>query len=110
MTINLGGKHFTKPVLLSSWQAPSLAGLYVILTFDGNIRPLPYRPIYFGETDNLGTRRIGRSHDRFSCWSLQAGGEADLYISIFIVPLSNAEQRRAIEQQLIAVYRTPCND
>ncbi len=110
MSINFGGNQFTGPVPLSTWQPPALAGLYVILTFDGDVRPLPYRPLYFGETDNFATRRIGRSHEKFISWSLQAGGEANLYISIFIMPSSSAVQRRAIEQQLIAVYRPPCND
>jgi hypothetical protein len=110
MSINFGGYQFTYPVRLSTWQAPWLSGLYAILRFDLSARPLPYKPIYFGETDNFATRGIGKSHDKYDCWALEAGAEADLYISIFAMPSSHAIQRRAIEQQLIATYQTPCND
>jgi hypothetical protein len=110
MTISFGGHQFTEPMSLSTWQAPWLSGIYAILRFDLSASPSPYTALYFGETDNFATRGIGKSHDKYDCWALEAGAEADLYISIFAMPSSHAIQRRAIEQQLIAIYRTPCND
>jgi len=109
MGINFSGYFFTDPVPISIWQAPESSGLYVISVSDLSSQPLPYRPLYFGETENFATRGIGRSHEKYCCWIREASMEANLYISLFFMPSSRAARRRAIEQQLIQAYRPSCN-
>jgi len=87
---------------------PALAGVYVILAPDANWRPLPYRPIYFGETGDLSTR-VNAAHEHFENWKQEA---AQLYVSYMFTVLDSPAQRRQIEEALIACYapQTPlCN-
>jgi len=109
MGINFGGVLFSEPVLISTWSPLYRAGLYAILVFDITISPKPYRVIYFGESSNLSERGFLTSHHKYSCWVREAGSSGNLYISVYLMPNSTADQRRAIEQKLIAMYKPICN-
>jgi hypothetical protein len=110
MSIIFGGHFFTDPEPLSTWYAPESMGLYAILARDASSQPAPYKPLYFGETENFAARGIGGAHEKYLSWLIQAGGRSILYVSISIMPMSTAIQRRAAEQALITAYRPPCNE
>jgi hypothetical protein len=110
MSIIFGGHFFTDPEPLSTWKAPESSGLYTILARDVTYQPAPYRPLYFGETDNFAARRIGSSHEKHPSWLILAGKDSVLYVSISIMPFSTPLQRWVAEQGLIVTYRPPCNE
>jgi hypothetical protein len=86
----------------------STAGLYAIMVYDAGWSPLPYRPLYFGESDNIRTRAT-RTHENYASWKRE-GGTATLYRAFHSMPGSNRTQRQAVESALIAHYNTPCNE
>jgi hypothetical protein len=55
----------------------SAPGLYVVMVFDASWSPLPYRPLYFGESENMRSRAT-RAHEKYASWKRE-GGTATLY-------------------------------
>ena len=53
MSIYFADSLFTEPERLTSWKPPYMAGIYVILIDDPSSTPVPFRPIYFGETGDM---------------------------------------------------------
>ena len=60
-----------------------------------------YRPLYIGETSELGDRISG--HEKWDCVNDNGVN------SICVYAVSNATSRRRIEGDLISNYSTPCN-
>ncbi|HYR43806.1 MAG TPA: hypothetical protein VER98_12325, partial [Terriglobia bacterium] len=52
-----------------SWQIPqpAWAGLYAILVADNSWKPRFFRPLYFGESENLAERPT-TSHEHYRDW------------------------------------------
>jgi hypothetical protein len=69
---------------------------------------LPYRPLYFGESDSIWGRATP-SHEKHASWSREAGTTA-LYLAFHHMTGSTRAQRQAVESSLIARYSTPCNE
>jgi hypothetical protein len=108
MSINFSGYVFSEPSLLSAWDPPFKAGVYVILKYDSSCKPKPYLPLYFGESSNMSERGFTSHHAR-SCWIRNAGAVNKLYIATHLMPSSTEQGRRAVEAKLIAAYRPVCN-
>ena len=79
----------------------------MILAYDAACRPLPYRPIAFGESDMIWTRAT-RSHEDYTRWRRESGAIV-LYCGFHHMPGSTYIQRQAVERALIARYDPPCN-
>ncbi len=83
-------------------------GLYVVLVYDARWQPLPYRPLYFGESDQIWSRATP-SHEKYDSWKRE-GGTATLYMAFHNMSGSTRLQRQARESALIAHYNPPCNE
>ena len=109
--INFGGYGFTEPMPLplkeTGWA--SQPGLYAILVPDPTCRPRPYRPVYFGESDNIN-HRATPTHESHSSWRLKAGSFTPLYRALCPLWGLTKTQRQQAESLLIATYNPPGND
>ncbi len=105
--IRWGDRLFTEPAVLAySLPAPTVAGLYMVMTFDPAWTPLPYRPIYAGKTSDFSDR-VGYGHEKYSEWLRSAGYGSTLYISFHAI--ASDYERSWAEQQLFDQYHPPCN-
>jgi hypothetical protein len=109
--ISFGDLLFSEPELVPSLCPPSdylfeKPGIYAIMALTLEWRPRSYRPIYFGESQNV-RRRATTSHENNEKWQREAG--SILYRAFYEMPGSTQMQRQAVESMLIARYSTPCN-
>jgi hypothetical protein len=93
-----------------SWEIPqpAWAGLYVILVADNSWNPRFFRPLYFGETEDLA-KRPTTSHEHYRDWSTAAGGAGNLHVAYCWMIGSTKDERTAIESGLIKHYQPECN-
>jgi hypothetical protein len=107
--IYFGNYQFSDPECLLNWTTSEKSGIYAILVKDSTSRSNPYKAIYFGESEDMSERGFFKSHYRYERWILEAGNEADLYISVFPMQNSTSELRQGIEAFLIKYYQPSCN-
>ena len=110
MSIKFSSYAFNEPMPVTLWTPPYRAGLYAILVPDITVSPRPFRVIYFGESGNLSERSFFKAHHKYFSQLQQAGVESNLYVAVYLMPVSTQEQRRTVESQLIADYRPICNN
>jgi len=105
-----GGWSFSYPEHLLASNPPQLAGLYAIQVINPTWKPLPYQPIYFGESDDLASVGLGADHPAFDRWCVHPGVRdgGHLYVSYLWLPRGE-EFREHVERTLIARYRPICN-
>lgn len=108
--IRFGDHFFSHPELLD--DAGFLAvldspGLYVVMAYDAVWRPLPYRPLYFGESDRIWGRATD-AHENYTSWRREAG-TATLYRAFHHMAGSTQRQRQMVESALILAYNPVCN-
>jgi hypothetical protein len=106
--IRFNNQTFTEPVPFPPALPPVSSGIYAILVPDADCTPRPYRVIYFGESGNFH-ERVTESHERYDDWIKEAGGIENTYVAFCPTPLLKEEQRRWVENDLIARYRPACN-
>ncbi len=106
--IRFSNRTFTEPVPFALAVPPVSSGIYAILVPDALCRPRPFRSIYFGESGNF-LARVTEKHERYEDWTREAGGVANTYVAFCPTPLLKQEQRRWVENDLVARYRPVCN-
>lgn len=108
-SIRFGDLKFSGPFLLGLQQWPAylrpFGGLYAVTVPDDTWKPLPHRPIYFGETEDL-PERVCLTHEKLPEWVRAACGQA-LHFSFYVV--IGEQQRKAAEKHLIEHYKPECN-
>jgi len=109
MNIIFDEHEFSKPTRIAKWEPPKAAGLYVILKPDLSSSPIPLKPIYFGQTRNFAERGFLKSHENYKYWVKEAGSEDGIFIAIYIMLGSTEKERKTMEAELIAKYRSACN-
>jgi len=80
----------------------------VILVADNSWTPRSYRPLYFGETENLAERPT-TSHERYEDWCTAAGDAGNVRVAYCWMIGSLKDERTAIESDLIKFYKPECN-
>ena len=106
--VTYGTLQFTDPVPLAPEVLPSVAGVFAIVVANYAYRPVPWEPIYFGQSPNLrGT--VGTHHPSYGRWRWHPRGRSGLYVSWVPMPSSTEDWRRYNEQQLVKQYNTVCN-
>ncbi len=106
--IRFSNRTFTEPAPFALAIPPVSSGIYVILAADPTCKPRPFRAIYFGESGNF-LDGVTEKHERYEDWTLEAGGVANTYVAFCPTPLLKQEQRRWVENDLIARYCPVCN-
>lgn len=104
-----GNHSFSNPTSFSALFAPPSSGLYVLMAPDFNWGPKPYRPLYFGQAENL-FKRVSQSHEKYASWVREAGSAANLYVGFHYMQGSTEHDRRSREAELIRHYNPPCNE
>ena len=111
ISIEWGGITFDGPDPITQWDPPYRAAVYAIMMRpDPENKPTTYRILYFGESSNLSERGFYRFHHKYECWLNEAGSESNLFIGIYLMPNSIAEERKRVEQRLVSEYNPKCND
>ncbi|MFP3983106.1 MAG: hypothetical protein ACLFV2_05385 [Desulfurivibrionaceae bacterium] len=110
MSIYFGEHFFSEPERLTSWKPPYIAGIYAILVDDPTVTPVPFRPIYFGETNNMAEPGLIQNHPLHDCWYNQTGSVYRLFITVYEMPDSTPFERQQVEAGLIRQYRPICNE
>jgi hypothetical protein len=105
---SMGKQCFSEPMVFPSY-IPLLSGtgIYAILVPDAVWNPKPYRPIYFGETEDF-SQRVSIAHERYGDWRREAGS-AQLYVAQLWMFGSSKQGRTSIERGLIDAYKPTCN-
>jgi hypothetical protein len=103
-----GGYSFSYPELLLASKPPRLSVVNAIQVLNLAWKPLPYEPIYFGESEELERDSLV-FHPAFERWRahLAVLEGSHLYVSYLWLP--RGAERESIERALIARYRPPCN-
>jgi len=101
--------RFSGPVPLSTWSPPATDGVYAICVPDQGWNPLPVRPIYFGQSEDLKGRGFPRQHHAYRRWMFQVPSEAELLAAWLAMLGSPKQGRMALEEYLIRIYDPPCN-
>jgi len=109
MNIIFDEHEFSSPIRIAEWEPPKKPGLYVILKPDLSSSPIPLKPIYFGQTKNFAARCFLKSHKNYKYWVKETGSEDGIFIAIYIMLGSIEEERKTMEDELIAKYRPVCN-
>lgn len=91
--------------LLASTFIPSFGGLYVIMVHDPTWSPLPYRPIYIGQAEEL-SERVCPSHEKYPSWIRAASGA---YLYVAFCHIEDKGVRSDLERRLITHYSPSCN-
>jgi hypothetical protein len=106
--IRFGSRRFSEPIPFMSALAIPAPGIYVILILP-NIwaSPRQYRPLYIGESSNVG-QRVTDQHEKFGSWIREAAG-SKLYVAYHLTGLMTDQLRKDAECELIAEYNPPCN-
>jgi len=110
MTIKLGKNkefEFSGPEQLIYWKPQYKAGIYAI--FKKSDEAGKYNVLYIGESENLSDRGFSFHHAR-SCWIRKAGSESGVFVGIYLMPNSTANQRMLVEKKLIEYYEPVCNE
>lgn len=110
MSIRLGNIDFDGPYPITEWIPPYQAAVYAIMMKpDPENKPKEYRVIYFGGGSNLSEIKFYREKNKYNCWIREADSEDNLYIGIYKMPNSTADERIEIESNLINQYNPVCN-
>lgn len=109
MGIEYGGYVFSDPVPLTSATMPDASGLFAIQLFDSRCGTPPFKPIYFGESENFAAPAFPLQHEDYERWVHEARYAGLLFISFFKTPLWNVWCRRNATAKLVADYVPPCN-
>ena len=110
MSISFADYLFSDPEQLLSWKPPYMAGIYAILMDDPSCTPVPFRPIYFGETNDMSESGLIQHHPLHDCWYKLTGSVYRLHITISEMPDSSSAERQRVQTELIKQYRPICNE
>jgi hypothetical protein len=104
--INFGGLMFTFPVPLQASFTPPDAGLYAVQVADRSFSPMPYQPIYFGQSGRLGEQRL-LEHPRYQQWCAHGQAQKGLYVSFFPTGTMPESTRLEFAARLLTQYLQP---
>ncbi|HET7670371.1 MAG TPA: hypothetical protein VFK84_08175 [Burkholderiales bacterium] len=108
-TIRLAHKLFEGPLPISAWTPPARAGVYCILVPDARCVP-PYRPVFFGSSDNFAERGFPSARSGRASWLDIADYELSIHIAVHWMPHSSLESRQAVERELIRFCQPELNE
>ena len=108
-TIRLAHKVFEGPLPITGWRPPARAGVYCILVPDCRCVP-PYRPVFFGSSDNFAQRAFPSARSGSASWLDIADYDLSIHIAVHWMPHSTLEQRRAVERELIRFCQPELNE
>jgi hypothetical protein len=106
MTLQILHYEFLGPIKLSEWGPPMDEVLYLMLKRKNDT----YEIIYAGSSEKTQNLDFFTKNEKFKCWVQNAGAEQNLYLSIYPMWDSEADERKRLLSKIIARYRPACND
>jgi len=108
-TIRLAHKIFEGPFPINGWTPPPRAGVFCIMVPDSRCVP-PYRPVYFGQSQNLAERVFPGAQHGHASWLDIADYDLTIYVAAHWMPQSTLDERKATERQLVQLCQPECNE
>ena len=105
MTIQILYYEFLGPVKLSEWGPPMDEVVYAIMARDKDT----FKIIYIDQSEKTNQLDYFTKNDKFKCWLSNAGSEKNLYLSIYLMPNSQENEREKIVLKAIEKYQPICN-
>jgi hypothetical protein len=106
--LNIGGRHFYGPWLLSEWIPPIESGLYAILTGNGTLLNKD-ELLYIGISRNFADGRIGKMHYAYRSWIENSEPKGNLYVAIYPMPYADYLLLALEEEKLTKLMNPLCN-
>ena len=64
--------NFTDPVSLIKWLPRYKVGIYAVVVNDPSFMPQPFRPVYFGYSDNITGKELIKNHAEYNSFAAEA--------------------------------------
>ena len=106
MPIQILQYEFLGPIKLSEWGPPMEEVAYILFAKNKDV----FNIIYVGESGKTEESDFFTKNERFKCWLSNAGGEDNLYLSIYPMWESNSSERSQLVRKVISKYKPVCNE
>ena len=105
MTIQILHYEFLGPIKLSEWGPPMEGVVYVIFSRKKDV----FNMLYVGETEKTEAGDFFTKNEQFKCCLSNAGGENNLYLSIYPMWESSQSARKQLVRKIADKYKPICN-
>ena len=97
--------EFLGPIRLSEWGPPMEEVVYILFAKNKDV----FNIIYAGESGKTEASDFFTKNEQFKCWLSNAGGENNLYLSIYPMWESNQSARKQLVHKIVDKYKPVCN-
>ena len=97
--------EFLGPIRLSEWGPPMEEVVYILFAKNKDV----FNIIYAGESGKTEASDFFTKNEQFKCWLSNAGGENNLYLSIYPMWESNQSARKQLVRKIVDRYKPVCN-
>ena len=97
--------EFLGPIRLSEWGPPMEEVAYILFAKNKDV----FNIIYVGESGKTEASDFFTKNEQFKCWLSNAGGENNLYLSIYPMWESNQSARKQLVHKIVDRYKPVCN-
>ena len=97
--------EFLGPIRLSEWGPPMEEVVYILFAKNKDV----FNIIYAGESGKTEASDFFTKNEQFKCWLSNAGGENNLYLSIYPMWESNQSARKQLVHKIVDRYKPVCN-
>ena len=105
MPIQILQYEFLGPIKLSEWGPPMEEVTYILFAKNKDV----FNIIYVGESGKTEASDFFTKNERFKCWLSNAGGENNLYLSIYPMWESSQSARKQLVRKIVDRYKPVCN-
>jgi len=97
--------EFLGPIRLSEWGPPMEEVAYILFAKNKDV----FNIIYAGESGKTEASDFFTKNEQFKCWLSNAGGENNLYLSIYPMWESSQSARKQLVRKIVDKYKPVCN-
>jgi len=97
--------EFLGPILLSEWGPPMEEVVYILFAKNKEV----FNIIYVGESEKTEELDFFTKNEQFKCCLSNAGGESNLYLSIYPMWESSQSARKQLVRKIADKYKPICN-
>ena len=105
MPIQILQYEFLGPINLSEWGPPMEEVAYILFAKNKDV----FNIIYVGESGKTEASDFFTKNEQFKCWLSNAGGENNLYLSIYPMWESSQSARKQLVRKIVDKYKPVCN-
>jgi len=105
MSIQILQYEFLGPIKLSEWGPPMEEVAYILFAKNKEV----FNIIYVGESEKTEELDFFTKNEQFKCCLSNAGGENNLYLSIYPMWESSQSARKQLVRKIVDRYKPVCN-